>query len=138
MQVHLIEGIIDQVESTVHVSWVQPRVLGIPQITSLRDRLDNWVGKVHTALLSVEAETPDLVASWFFRFLEIGSCNRFSVLEWKGKDAIFFENMLLLNGSFQIFCSSMVLTQFSLLWADLFLASLEGLVFLNTFYMLFL
>lgn len=63
LSVHLIEGIIDQVEGTVHVSWVQPRVLGIPQITSLRDRLDNWLGKVHTALLSVEAETPDLVAS---------------------------------------------------------------------------
>ncbi|URE20089.1 26S proteasome non-atpase regulatory [Musa troglodytarum] len=43
--VHLIEGIIDQVEGTVHVSWVQPRVLGIPQIRSLRDRLDTWVGK---------------------------------------------------------------------------------------------
>lgn len=64
-QVHLIEGIIDQVEGTVHVSWVQPRVLGIPQIKSLRDRLDSWLGKVHTALLSIEAETPDLVASWF-------------------------------------------------------------------------
>lgn len=63
MQVHLIEGIIDQVEGTVHVSWVQPRVLGIPQIKSLRDRLDNWLEKVHTALLSIEAETPDLVAS---------------------------------------------------------------------------
>ncbi|OAY77550.1 26S proteasome non-ATPase regulatory subunit 13 homolog B-like [Ananas comosus] len=63
LSVHLIEGIIDQVEGTVHVSWVQPRVLGIPQIKSLRDRLDNWVGKVRTALLSVEAETPDLVAS---------------------------------------------------------------------------
>lgn len=63
MQVHLIEGIIDQMEGTVHVSWVQPRVLGIPQITSLRDRLDSWLGKVNTALLSVEAETPDLVAS---------------------------------------------------------------------------
>lgn len=63
MQVHLIEGIIDQVESTVYVSWVQPRVLGIPQIKSLRDRLDVWLGKVHSALLSVEAETPDLVAS---------------------------------------------------------------------------
>ncbi|XP_074283245.1 26S proteasome non-ATPase regulatory subunit 13 homolog B-like [Silene latifolia] len=63
LSVHLIEGIIDQVEGTVHVSWVQPRVLGVPQIKSLRDRLDNWVGKVHTALLSVEAETPDLVAS---------------------------------------------------------------------------
>ncbi|KAI3946567.1 hypothetical protein MKX01_014425 [Papaver californicum] len=63
LSVHLIEGIIDQVDSTVHVSWVQPRVLGITQIKSLRDRLDNWVDKVHTALLSVEAETPDLVAS---------------------------------------------------------------------------
>ena len=63
LQVHLIEGIIDQVEGTVHVSWVQPRVLGIPQIKSLRDRLDNWLEKVHNALLSVEAETPDLVAS---------------------------------------------------------------------------
>ncbi|PON63335.1 Winged helix-turn-helix DNA-binding domain containing protein [Parasponia andersonii] len=63
LSVHLIEGIIDQVEGTVHVSWVQPRVLGIPQIKSLRDRLDNWLDKVHTALLSIEAETPDLVAS---------------------------------------------------------------------------
>ncbi|CAM9002454.1 unnamed protein product [Rhodiola kirilowii] len=63
LSVHLIEGIIDQVEGTVHVSWVQPRVLGIPQIKSLRDRLDSWLGKVHTALLSVEAEIPDLVVS---------------------------------------------------------------------------
>ncbi|KAI3787168.1 hypothetical protein L1987_41429 [Smallanthus sonchifolius] len=63
LSVHLIEGIIDQVDGTVYVSWVQPRVLGIPQIKSLRDRLDSWVGKVHTALVSVEAETPDLVAT---------------------------------------------------------------------------
>ncbi|XP_010275886.1 PREDICTED: 26S proteasome non-ATPase regulatory subunit 13 homolog B-like [Nelumbo nucifera] len=63
LSVHLIEGIIDQVEGTVYVSWVQPRVLGIPQIKSLRDRLDNWLDRVHTALLSVEAETPDLVVS---------------------------------------------------------------------------
>lgn len=80
-QVHLIEGIIDQVEGTVHVSWVQPRVLGIPQIKSLRDRLDSWLGKVHTALLSIEAETPDLVASWFififfsFRVFLSAPCN---------------------------------------------------------------
>ncbi|KAL6180971.1 hypothetical protein ACLB2K_047629 [Fragaria x ananassa] len=63
LSVHLIEGIIDQVEGTVHVSWVQPRVLGVPQIKSVRDRLDGWLDKVHTALLSIEAETPDLVAS---------------------------------------------------------------------------
>lgn len=63
LSVHLIEGIIDQVEGTVHVSWVQPRVLGIPQIKSLANRLDSWLSKVHSALISVEAETPDLVAS---------------------------------------------------------------------------
>ncbi|XXG43809.1 hypothetical protein AAC387_Pa01g3764 [Persea americana] len=63
LSVHLIEGIIDQVEGTVYISWVQPRVLGIPQIKSLCNRLDSWAEKVHTALLSVEAETPDLVAS---------------------------------------------------------------------------
>eukprot|EP00252_Welwitschia_mirabilis_P016438 TRINITY_DN3626_c0_g1_i1.p1 TRINITY_DN3626_c0_g1~~TRINITY_DN3626_c0_g1_i1.p1 ORF type:complete len:360 (-),score=54.86 TRINITY_DN3626_c0_g1_i1:71-1150(-) len=63
LSVHLIEGVIDQVDSTVHISWVQPRVLGIPQIKSLRDRLDNWLHKVHTTLLAVEAETPDLMAS---------------------------------------------------------------------------
>lgn len=63
VQVHLIEGIIDQVEGTVYVSWVQPRVLGITQIKSLRNQLDGWIEKVHTTLLSVEAEIPDLVAS---------------------------------------------------------------------------
>ena len=63
LQVHLIEGIIDEVDSMVHVSWVQPRVLGIPQVKALRERLDSWVGKVHTTLLSIEAETPDLVAA---------------------------------------------------------------------------
>jgi 26S proteasome regulatory subunit N9 len=63
LQVHLIEGIIDEVDSTVHVSWVQPRVLGIPQVKALRERLDAWDGKVHATLHSVEAETPDLVAA---------------------------------------------------------------------------
>lgn len=60
-KVHLIEGIVDQVEGTVYISWVQPRVLGIPQIKSLNNRLDSWVGKVRTALSTVEAETPDLL-----------------------------------------------------------------------------
>ncbi|KAI3418543.1 PCI domain-containing protein [Psidium guajava] len=63
LSVHLIEGVIDQVEGTVYVSWVQPRVLGIQQVKSLRDRLDSWLDKVHTASVSVEAETPDLVAA---------------------------------------------------------------------------
>lgn len=62
-QARLIEAMIDQVDGTVHVSWAQPRVLGIDQVKSLRDRLDTWAVKVHTTLLSVEAETADLVSS---------------------------------------------------------------------------
>ncbi|XP_024397666.1 26S proteasome non-ATPase regulatory subunit 13 homolog B [Physcomitrium patens] len=62
LSVHLIEGVIDQVDGTVRVSWVQPRVLGIPQINALKNRLDNWLQKVHTTLLAVEAEIPDLLA----------------------------------------------------------------------------
>ncbi|KAG0491980.1 hypothetical protein HPP92_005378 [Vanilla planifolia] len=61
IKVHLIEGIIDEVEGRIHISWVQPGVLGIPQIKSLRDRFDGWLGKVKAALSSVEAETPDLM-----------------------------------------------------------------------------
>lgn len=63
LSVHLIEGIIDQVEGIVYVSWVQPRVLGVAQIKSIRDRLDVWINKVKTALTSVEDQAPDLVAS---------------------------------------------------------------------------
>ncbi|GBG73033.1 hypothetical protein CBR_g12752 [Chara braunii] len=61
LSVHLIEGVIDQVEGTVRVSWVQPRVLGIPQIKALRDRLDAWLAKVHSTLIAVESEMPDLL-----------------------------------------------------------------------------
>mmetsp|Transcript_18621 Transcript_18621/g.25819 ORF Transcript_18621/g.25819 Transcript_18621/m.25819 type:complete len:399 (+) Transcript_18621:358-1554(+) len=61
LSVHLIEGVIDQVDGTVNVSWVQPRVLGLPQIGELRNRLDNWLDKVHTTLLTVESETPELL-----------------------------------------------------------------------------
>ncbi|KAF5814822.1 putative 26S Proteasome non-ATPase regulatory subunit 13 [Helianthus annuus] len=40
LSIHLFEGKIDQVDRTIYVSSVQPRVLGINQIQSLRDQLD--------------------------------------------------------------------------------------------------
>uniref|UniRef100_A0A7S0R011 PCI domain-containing protein n=1 Tax=Pyramimonas obovata TaxID=1411642 RepID=A0A7S0R011_9CHLO len=61
LSVHLIEGVIDQVDATVAVSWVQPRVLGLQQISELRSRLDGWLDKVHSTLLTVDSETPELV-----------------------------------------------------------------------------
>ncbi|CAI5467456.1 unnamed protein product [Closterium sp. Yama58-4] len=63
LSVHLIEGVIDQVDGHVRVSWVQPRVLNLQQVAGLRDRLDTWLSRVHSTLLAVEAETPDLLAS---------------------------------------------------------------------------
>jgi len=63
LSVHLIEGVIDQVDGTVAVSWVLPRVLGLQQISELRNRLDGWLGKVHTTLLTVDSETPELVGT---------------------------------------------------------------------------
>jgi 26S proteasome regulatory subunit N9 len=61
MSVHLIEGVIDQVAGTVRVTWVQPRVLLLPQVAELRARLDGWIGKVTAARLSLENEAPELV-----------------------------------------------------------------------------
>nr|GFA14759.1 26S proteasome non-ATPase regulatory subunit 13 homolog B-like [Tanacetum cinerariifolium] len=46
LSVHIIEGIIDQVDGTVYVSWAQPRVLGIPQIRDFKHRLDDWINKL--------------------------------------------------------------------------------------------
>jgi len=48
--VHLIEGIIDQVESKVIITWVQPRVLLRSQIAELAGRLDGWIDKVSAAV----------------------------------------------------------------------------------------
>ncbi|KAL3897327.1 MAG: hypothetical protein SGCHY_003490 [Lobulomycetales sp.] len=43
----VLRGRIDQIDQVVHVEWVQPRVLDTSQIASLKDMLDEWVGKVH-------------------------------------------------------------------------------------------
>jgi 26S proteasome regulatory subunit N9 len=56
LSLHLIEGIIDQVDGTMQVSWVQPRILTLPQIEGLSTRLDVWVDKVGGAALTLENE----------------------------------------------------------------------------------
>ena len=63
LSVHLIEGVIDEVAGTVRVTWVQPRVLSLRQVEALSSRIDGWLGRVHSALLTVEAESPELLGA---------------------------------------------------------------------------
>ncbi len=54
LSLHLLEGCIDQVASSVSINWVQPRVLTKPQLVGLQQRLDTWVSKVTSLAHSLE------------------------------------------------------------------------------------
>lgn len=63
LSVRLIEGTIDQVDGVVRVSWVQPRVLLLPQVRELQGRLTGWIDKVHATRLALEGEAPELLGA---------------------------------------------------------------------------
>eukprot|EP00744_Colponema_vietnamica_P005271 GILI01007737.1.p1 GENE.GILI01007737.1~~GILI01007737.1.p1 ORF type:complete len:385 (-),score=103.46 GILI01007737.1:110-1264(-) len=60
MSLGIIRGVIDEVEGVVRVSWVQPRVLDLPRIAIMRDRLEEWTHNVHNVLVTLEQQTPEL------------------------------------------------------------------------------
>jgi len=60
--VKLIKGVIDQVSQTVTIYWVQPRVLDIPQIIKMNERLTTWVSSVGQLANYMQNETaPELL-----------------------------------------------------------------------------
>eukprot|EP01128_Nolandella_sp_AFSM9_P005999 TRINITY_DN3012_c0_g1_i1.p1 TRINITY_DN3012_c0_g1~~TRINITY_DN3012_c0_g1_i1.p1 ORF type:complete len:391 (-),score=101.59 TRINITY_DN3012_c0_g1_i1:108-1280(-) len=60
----LIQGSIDQVNSKVEITWVQPRILSLPQIQNVGERLGEWQGNVKGALSLMENElTPELIGA---------------------------------------------------------------------------
>jgi len=52
----ILKGKIDQVDKIVMVTWVQPRVLDLEQISSLKTKLDDWIEKVKKQTISLENE----------------------------------------------------------------------------------
>jgi 26S proteasome regulatory subunit N9 len=62
LSLKLLKGYIDQTAQTVTVTWVQSRVLMQDQIRSMTDRLKAWNDNVHSTLLYLEGETPELFA----------------------------------------------------------------------------
>ena len=59
LSLKLIRGQIDQVDGTISVEWVQPRVLQQPQIAKMTERLAAWSGTVDNTLKFLEGETPE-------------------------------------------------------------------------------
>jgi len=59
----LIKGTIDEVSRTVHVTWVQPRVLDKGQIQSLQVLLATWSEKVKGSMYMVEDQVPELLVN---------------------------------------------------------------------------
>ncbi|GBG32603.1 26S proteasome non-ATPase regulatory subunit 13-like B [Hondaea fermentalgiana] len=56
----LIKGSIDQIDQTVQISWLKPRVLDPMQLETLRDKLVQWSENVDKTLGFIEGETPEL------------------------------------------------------------------------------
>ncbi len=59
----LIKGTLDQVDQTLRVHWVQPRVLQKEQIGLMSERLKTWTETVQTTLVFLENETPEFGTS---------------------------------------------------------------------------
>lgn len=58
----LVKGVIDEVEQTATIWWVQPRVLDIPQISKMNERLGSWIGSVQQLTTYMQNETaPELL-----------------------------------------------------------------------------
>jgi 26S proteasome regulatory subunit N9 len=55
----LIRGLIDEVDRTIRVDWVQPRVLQTSQISSMAEQLKTWMSTVDSTLQFLHKETPE-------------------------------------------------------------------------------
>lgn len=50
MSLGLVEGIIDQVDQVVRISWVKPRILGKDKIKVMSEKLDKWYDQIQSTL----------------------------------------------------------------------------------------
>ena len=59
---NLIDGIIDQVDRTVEVTRVAPRVLDLTQVARLSTKFDGWVDRITEMHTFMESEVVELMA----------------------------------------------------------------------------
>lgn len=56
----LVKGSMDEVAQTVTVTWVQPRVLDIAQLSMLNTQIDSWRERVRVAMVTVDDQSSEL------------------------------------------------------------------------------
>jgi len=57
----LIKGSIDQIDSKIFISWVQPRVLDINQIKTMRSRIDCWSTEVNKMIGQIQSNSHEIL-----------------------------------------------------------------------------
>lgn len=57
LSVQLVKGTIDQVQKTVHIDWVMPRILNAAQMADLANRFGEWAAKVKSTKVSLQEPT---------------------------------------------------------------------------------
>eukprot|EP01098_Paradermamoeba_levis_P005944 TRINITY_DN247_c0_g1_i4.p1 TRINITY_DN247_c0_g1~~TRINITY_DN247_c0_g1_i4.p1 ORF type:complete len:427 (+),score=158.97 TRINITY_DN247_c0_g1_i4:88-1281(+) len=62
LSLKLVKGTIDEVEKVVSFTWVQPRILTLPQIQSMNEKLHKWMETVSSTHLFIENQVPELIA----------------------------------------------------------------------------
>ena len=58
MSLGLIKGSLDEVERTLTVTFVQPRVLNKGQLAVIKERVDSWLVRCSETLALLEKATP--------------------------------------------------------------------------------
>jgi 26S proteasome regulatory subunit N9 len=59
----LLRGTIDQVDEVAHITWVQPKVLDMTQISNMRQRLLDWDANVNQLGNWIETAGKDVWAA---------------------------------------------------------------------------
>lgn len=58
----LIQGTMDQIHQIVSISWVQPRVLNVEQISDLGGRMSGWAHQITDMGQAVEVHAGEMAA----------------------------------------------------------------------------
>ncbi|GFE54611.1 26S proteasome protein [Babesia ovis] len=57
LSLKLIKGHIDQVQQTVQVTWLQPRILDMAKLQNVAERIEDWIESTNNIVSSLEALT---------------------------------------------------------------------------------